>query len=140
MGHRENARDALLPYFNARPNNEMRAEVRGAYYQVSVVRYISDGAEDLFFTHEGSINIKFHNCSETLWLLGEYLHKYDDSILLKTSTYDDPLYKRVCELIVKLLTSNNEKYCDGVINSPNTSIWEDRPKDKRPFFFSSPLD
>ena len=44
MGHREEARAALLAYFNARPTGKMRAEVNGADYQISVVRYFGDGA------------------------------------------------------------------------------------------------
>src|SRR5207253_10920592 len=77
MGHRAEARAALLAYFNARPTGKMRSQVNGTDYQVSVVRYFGNGAEEPFFTQEGSTNIEFDNWGEVLWALGEYLGKYD---------------------------------------------------------------
>ncbi len=70
MGHRAEARAALLAYFNARPTGKMRAQVNGADYQISVVRYWGDGAEEPFFTQEGATNIEFDNWGEALWALG----------------------------------------------------------------------
>ena len=67
MGHRAEARAALLAFFNARPTGTMRAAVKGANYQVSVVRYFGDGAEEPFFTMEGSPNIEFDDWGEVLW-------------------------------------------------------------------------
>jgi hypothetical protein len=61
MGHRAEARAAILAYFNARPTGLMRSQVNGADYQVSVVRYFGNGAEEPFFTQEGSTNIEFDN-------------------------------------------------------------------------------
>ena len=42
MGHRDEARAALLAYFNAEPTGKMREQTRGADYQISVVRYFGD--------------------------------------------------------------------------------------------------
>jgi hypothetical protein len=137
MGHRAEARAALLAYFNARPTGKMRAEVNGADYQISVVRYFGDGAEEPFFTMEGSTNIEFDNWGEVLWVLGEYLRKYDDPSLLETATYRGPLYESARDFIVKPLMANTEKYGDGLIVAADTSIWEERQKDKRHFAFST---
>ena len=49
--------------------------MNGADYQISVVRYFGDGAEEPFFTQEGSTNIEFDNWGEVLWALGEYLRQ-----------------------------------------------------------------
>ena len=73
MGHRAEARAALLAYFNAQPTGKMRAETHGADYQISVVRYFGDGSEEPFFTMEGSTNIEFDDWGLALWALREYL-------------------------------------------------------------------
>ena len=66
MGHQTEARAALLAYFNAQPTGKMRAQVNGANYQISVVRYWGDGAEEPFFTQEGATNIEFDDWGEAL--------------------------------------------------------------------------
>jgi len=137
MGHRAEARAALLAYFNARPTGKMRADVNGADYQISVVRYFGDGAEEPFFTQEGSTNIEFDNWGEALWVLGEYLRKYDEPALLKAATYRGPLYESARDFIVKPLMANMETYGDGRIVAADTSIWEERQKDKKHFAFST---
>ena len=86
MGHREEARAAVIAYFNAQPTGKMRAQTAGVDYQVSVVRYFGNGAEEPFFTMEGSTNIEFDDWGEVLWVLGEYLHKYNDTELLDAQT------------------------------------------------------
>ena len=139
MGHQAEARSALLAYFNARPTGKMRSQVNGADYQVSVVRYWGNGAEEPFFTQEGSTNIEFDNWGEALWVLGEYLKKYDDPALLKTATYRGPLYESARDFIVKPLIANMEKYGDGLIVAADTSIWEERQKDKKHFAFSTAM-
>jgi GH15 family glucan-1,4-alpha-glucosidase len=139
MGHRAEARAALLAYFNARPTGKMRNEVNGADYQVSVVRYFGDGAEEPFFTQEGSTNIEFDNWGEALWVLGEYLNKYDDPALLQAATYRGSLYESARDFIVKPLMANTEKYGDGLIVAADTSIWEERQKDKKHFAFSTAM-
>ena len=139
MGHRAEARAALVAYFNARPTGKMRAEVNGADYQISVVRYWGDGSEEPFFTQEGATNIEFDNWGEVLWVLGEYLKKYDDPALLKAATYRGPLYETARDFIVKPLMSNTEKYGDGLIVAADTSIWEERQKDKKHFAFSTAM-
>lgn len=139
MGHRDEARAALLAYFNARPTGKMRSEVNGADYQVSVVRYWGNGEEEPFFTQEGSTNIEFDNWGEVLWVLGEYLRKYDDPALLKAATHRGPLYESARDFIVKPLMANTEKFGDGLIVAADTSIWEEREKDKKHFAFSTAL-
>lgn len=139
MGHRNEARAALLAYFNAQPTGKMRAEVGGIDYQISVVRYWGDGGEEPFFTQEGSTNIEFDNWGEVLWVLGEYLRKYDDPDLLKAATHRGPLFESARDFIVRPLMANTEKYGDGLIIAADTSIWEERQKDKKHFAFSTAL-
>lgn len=139
MGHRDEARAALLAYFNARPTGKMRAETANADYQVSVVRYFGNGAEEPFFTEEGSTNIEYDDWGEVLWALGEYLNKYDDPSLLRTPTFRGPLYKSARDFIVHPLEANFEKHGDGLIVDADTSIWEERQKDKKHFAFSTAM-
>jgi GH15 family glucan-1,4-alpha-glucosidase len=139
MGHQAEARAALLAYFNARPTGKMRSEVNEADYQISVVRYWGDGAEEPFFTQEGSTNIEFDDWGEALWVLGEYLRKYDDPALLKEPTYRGPLYESARDFIVKPLMANTEPYGGGLIVAKDTSIWEERQKDAKHFAFSTAM-
>lgn len=139
MGHRAEARAALLAYFHARPTGKMRSYVNGADYQVSVVRYWGNGEEEPFFTQEGSTNIEFDNWGEVLWVLGEYLRKYADPELLKAATHRGSLYESARDFIVKPLMANTEKYGAGLIVAADTSIWEERQKDKKHFAFSTAL-
>lgn len=139
MGHRAEARAALLAYFNAQPTGKMRAETAGADYQVSVVRYWGNGEEEPFFTMEGSTNIEFDDWGEVLWVLGEYLHLYDDRALLRTATYRGPLYDSARDFIVKPLLANTERYGSGSIVAADTSIWEERQRDKKHFAFSTAM-
>jgi hypothetical protein len=137
MGHRQEARAALLAYFNAQPTGKMRAETQGADYQISVVRYFGDGSEEPFFTMEGSTNIEFDDWGLALWALGEYLRQYDDPALLQASTYRGPLYESARDYVVKPLLANLEKYDQGSIVAADTSIWEERQKDEKHFAFST---
>ena len=139
MGHQAEARAALLAYFNARPTGKMRPQVNGADYQISVVRYFGDGAEEPFFTQEGSTNIEFDDWGEALWALGEYMDKYHDSALLKAVTYRGPLYESARDFIVKPLMGNTERFGGGLIVDADTSIWEERQKDKKHFAFSTAI-
>jgi GH15 family glucan-1,4-alpha-glucosidase len=139
MGHRDEARSAILAYFNARPTGKMKEETGGATYQVSVVRYFGDGSEEPFFTNEGSTNIEFDNWGQVLWLLAEYLKYYDDPALLRESTYRGPLYECARDYIAKPLLANTEKYGDGLIIAADTSIWEERQKDKKHFAYSTAM-
>ncbi len=139
MGHQAEARAALLAYFNAQPTGKMRSQVNGADYQISVVRYWGDGAEEPFFTQEGAINIEFDDWGEALWALGEYLRMYDDPALLKEATYRGPLYESARDFIVKPLMANMEKYGDGLIVGADTSIWEEHQKDAKHFAFSTAM-
>jgi hypothetical protein len=137
MGHREEARAALLAYFNAQPTGKMREQTTGADYQVSVVRYFGDGSEEPFFTMEGSTNIEFDDWGEVLWVLGEYLRKFDEQSLLETPTYRGRVYESARDYVAKPLLENLEKYSDGMIVAADTSIWEEHQKDKKHFAFST---
>jgi GH15 family glucan-1,4-alpha-glucosidase len=137
MGHRDEARAALLAYFNARPTGKMRAQTAGVDYQISVVRYFGDGAEEPFFTQEGSTNIEFDEWGEALWVVGEYLKRFDGAALLNTPTYRGTLYEVARDYIVKPLLANTEPYGPGIIVAADTSIWEERQKDRKHFAFST---
>jgi hypothetical protein len=139
MGHAAEARAALLAYCNARPTGKMRAETAGADYQISVVRYFGDGSEEPFFTEEGSTNIEFDDWGEALWVLGAYLRQTHDTALLRTATFRGPLYESARDFIVKPLLANLETYGPGEIVAADTSIWEERQKDKKHFAFSTAM-
>jgi GH15 family glucan-1,4-alpha-glucosidase len=137
MGHQEEARAALSAYFNARPTGKMRAETRGTDYQISVVRYFGDGSEEPFFTMEGSTNIEFDNWGLALWVLGDYLRLYKDPDLLRISSFRGKVYESARDYVAKPLLANLEKYGDGLIVAADTSIWEERQRDKKHFAFST---
>ena len=137
MGHRSEARAGLLAYFNAQPTGKMRASTEDADYQISVVRYFGDGSEEPFFTQEGGTNIEFDDWGLALWVLGEYLRQYDDPALLKVPTYRGRLYESARDYVVKPLLKNMEKYGQGLIVAADTSIWEERQKDKKHFAFTT---
>jgi GH15 family glucan-1,4-alpha-glucosidase len=139
MGHRDEARAALLAYFNARPTGKMRTETGGASYQISIVRYFGDGAEEPFFTNEGNTNIEFDNWGLALWVLGEYMQRYNDDALLGASTYRGRLYESARDYVVKPLLANTKKYDQGLIVDADTSIWEEHQKDKKHFAFSTAM-
>ena len=139
MGHRAEARAAVMAYFNARPTGKMRAETAGADYQVSVVRYWGNGEEEPFFTEEGSTNIEFDDWGEALWVLGEYVKKYDDAALLRQATYRGTVYESARDFVVKPLIANLEPYGGGEIVAADTSIWEERQRDKKHFAFSTAM-
>jgi hypothetical protein len=137
MGHRDEARAALLAYFNAQPTGKMREETGGVDYQISVVRYFGDGSEEPFFTMEGSTNIEFDNWGLALWVLGEYLQHCNDPDLLRIPTSRGPVYESARDYVAKPLLANLEKYNQGLIVAADTSIWEERQKDKKHFAFST---
>jgi len=141
MGHQSEARAGLLAYFNAQPTGKMRAQTAGADYQISVVRYFGDGSEEPFFTMEGATNIEFDDWGLALWVLGEYLRKYDDPALLKMPTYRGPLYESARDFILKPLLRNTESYGpeQGRIVAADTSIWEEHQKDQKHFAFSTAM-
>jgi hypothetical protein len=139
MGHRAEARAALLAYFNAQPTGKMRAQTANADYQVSVVRYFGDGSEEPFFTMEGSTNIEYDDWGEVLWALGAYLQQYNDPALLRAPTYRGPLYESARDFIAKPLLTNLEPYRTGSIVAADTSIWEERQKDEKHFAFSTAM-
>jgi GH15 family glucan-1,4-alpha-glucosidase len=139
MGHRPEARAALLAYFNARPTGVMRAQVNNADYQISVARYWGDGAEEPFFTQEGATNIEFDDWGEALWALGQYLRRYDDPTLLRAATWRGKLYDSARDFIVAPLLANTEAFAGGRIVAADTSIWEEKQKDAKHFAFSTAM-
>jgi len=139
MGHRDEARAALLAYFNARPTGKMRNQTQGADYQVSVVRYFGDGSEEPFFTMEGATNIEFDDWGLALWALGEYERQYGDTALMRTASYRDKVYECARDFVVKPLVKNLEPYGGGLIVAADTSIWEEHQRDKKHFAFSTAM-
>jgi GH15 family glucan-1,4-alpha-glucosidase len=139
MGHRDEARAGLLAYFNARPTGKMRAQTAGADYQISVVRYFGDGSEEPFFTQEGATNIEFDDWGLALWVLGEYVRKYDDAALLKEMTYRGTVYESARDFIAKSLLRNTGAFGEGRIVNEDTSIWEEHQKDSKHFAWSTAL-
>lgn len=139
MGHQAEARAGLLAYFNAQPTGKMRAQTADADYQVSVVRYFGNGAEEPFFTQEGAINIEFDDWGLALWVLGEYAHTFNDAAILNTATFRGPLYPSARDYVMKPLLKNLETYGPGQIVSADTSIWEEHQKDKKHFAWSTAL-
>jgi hypothetical protein len=137
MGHRAEARAALLAYFNAQPTGKMRELTAGADYQISVVRYFGDGSEEPFFTMEGAPNIEFDDWALALWALSEYMRQFNDTALLATPTYRGPLYTSARDFVVGPLEKNLETYKDGQVVTADTSIWEERQTDKKHFAFST---
>ena len=137
MGHRDEARAALLAYFNARPTGKMKQQTGGLDYQVSVVRYFGDGSEEPFFTNEGNTNIEFDDWGLVLWVLGDYVKRYGDRDLLHAPTWRGALYDSARDYVAKPLIANLEPYRDGLIVAADTSIWEEHQKDKKHFAFST---
>lgn len=139
MGHRAEARAAVLAYLNAQPTGLLRAQTAGADYQISVVRYYGNGAEEPFFTEEGATNIEFDDWGEALWVLGTYLRQTHDAALLDAVTYRGSSYASARDFIVKPLLANLENYGPGEIVAADTSIWEEHQKDKKHFALSTAM-
>lgn len=139
MGHRDEARAALLAYFNAQPAGVMRAQTRDADYQISVVRYFGDGSEEPFFTGEGTPNIEFDDWGLVLWVLGEYERQYNDVALLHAPAYRGRVYESARDFVAKPLLANLDPIGQGAIVSADTSIWEEHQKDKKHFAFSTAM-
>lgn len=137
MGHREEARRALEAYFRARPVGVMSAAVRGRPYQVSVARYFGNGAEEPYFTMEGSTNIELDDWGLVLWVLGEYVERFDDTSFLNEATYRGRVYDSAKKYIAEPLLANLDPFEKGLIVSADTSIWEERQKDAKHFAFST---
>lgn len=74
-----------------------------------------------------------------MWALGEYLRQFDDPALLGTATYRGPLYEAARDFVAKPLIKNMENYDAGAIVAADTSIWEERQKDKKHFAWSTAL-
>jgi hypothetical protein len=136
MGHRAEARAALLAFFNAQPTGAMRAQV-GSDYQVSVVRYFGDGAEEPFFTQEGSTNIELDNWGLVLWALGEYLRRGPDAALLASATPRGTLYESARDFVMRPLLATTEPVEGGRIVRADTSIWEEHEADRKHFAWTT---
>lgn len=138
MGHQAEARSAVETYFNARPCGKQLKEVRGYAYQVSTVRYFGDGSEEPFFTMEGSTNVELDNWGLVLWVLGEYARRWgNDAWLQEMRSYRGSFYASARDFIVEPLLGNLDPYQDGKIVAADTSIWEERQRDKKHFAFST---
>src|SRR6185437_7500763 len=60
-----------------------------------------------------------------------------DRALLATLTYRGRLYQSARDYVMKPLLRNLEPYDGGLIVAADTSIWEEREKDKKHFAFST---
>jgi hypothetical protein len=136
MGHRAEARAALLAFFNAQPTGAMHVQV-GSDYQVSVVRYFGDGAEEPFFTQEGSTNIELDNWGLVLWALGEYLRRGPDAALLASATPRGTLYESARDFVMRPLLAVTEPVEGGRIVRADTSIWEEHEVDRKHFAWTT---
>lgn len=137
MGHREEARAALLAYFNARPTGVMRTQLGGADYQVSVVRYFGDGTEEPWFTQEGATNIELDGWGLVLWALGEYLARWPGDPLPAEASHRGSVYDSARDFIVRPLLARLEPWGGGAIVAADTSIWEERQADQRHFAYTT---
>lgn len=137
MGHLEEAKTALEAYFNAQPTGVMRRETTGADYQISVVRYFGDGTEEPFFTMEGSTNVELDNWGLVLWVVSEYIERSGDDSWLSTRTFRGTVYKSARDFIVGPLLANLEPYGQGLIVRADTSIWEERERDRKHFAYTT---
>ena len=59
MGHRERGAGRAAGLLQRAAHGEDARGDGGPDYQISVVRYFGDGAEEPFFTEEGATNIEF---------------------------------------------------------------------------------
>lgn len=137
MGHEQEARWALEAYFNARPVGRMQAQVKGLPYQVSVVRYFGDGAEEPYFTMEGAANVELDGWGLVLWALGKYTRRYGALSLPNERTYRGSVYESARKFVVEPLLAQLEPRGDGLIVAADTSIWEERQPDKKHFAFTT---
>jgi GH15 family glucan-1,4-alpha-glucosidase len=137
MGHQQEARWALEGYLNARPVGKMQKEVGNVPYQVSVARYFGDGSEEPYFTEEGATNIEFDDWGLVLYALSQYVERFGDRSFLHSKTYRGTVYENAERYIASPLMANLEPYKDGLIVTADTSIWEERQKDKKHFAFST---
>ncbi|MGE3260686.1 MAG: glycoside hydrolase family 15 protein [Bacteriovoracia bacterium] len=137
MGHQEEARAGMAAYFRARPSGKMQSWVKDYPYQISVVRYFGNGAEEPFFTMAGSPNVEFDNWGLVLWALTEYVEKFGDDSFLQLSTHRGPLFSVARDFVARPLVGNLVPFEDGKIVDADTSIWEEHQWDKQHFVFSS---
>lgn len=137
MGHQREAENAIDSFFNARPVSKMQKELANLPYQVSVVRYFGNGEEEPFFTMEGANNIELDDWGLVLWLLGEHAKSYPQSKFLDHKTYRGSVYESAKNFVVKPLLANLESYHEGLIVKADTSIWEEKQKNKKHFAFST---
>jgi hypothetical protein len=137
MGHRDEARRAVEAYFNARPVGRMSAALQDFPYQVSVVRYFGDGAEEPFFTMEGATNIELDNWGLVLWALGDVACGSDPAWLTAPREHRGSLYASARDYIVTPLFGNLDPCGEGKIVAADTSIWEEHQPDAKHFAFSA---
>src|SRR5579863_8790240 len=67
------------------------------------------------------------------------MRTYGDASLLQAMTYRGTLYASARDYIVHPLEANPEPYGGGLIMKADTSIWEERQKDKKHFAFSTAM-
>jgi GH15 family glucan-1,4-alpha-glucosidase len=137
MGHLDEARKALLFYFNARPVGRMRHETRGYDYQISVVRYFGDGSEEADYSGMPTPNVELDDWGLVLWAVSEYVRNTSDVQWLTTPTYRGSVYESMRDLIVHPLLGNLLPYGEAEIVTADSSLWEESQANKRQHIFST---
>lgn len=133
MGHYDEARRALLAYFNARPTGLWKSETRNYDYQISVVRYYGDGTEEADYSGEATPNIELDNFGLVLWALTDHCEYTQDTSWLLTPTFRGTVYQSARDYIVHPLLSNVDQWQGGSIVAADSSCWEEHQQNKKHF-------
>ena len=131
MGHKAEAREGIMSWFNARPVGRWKHEVRNFDYQISVVRYYGDGSEEADYSGQKTPNVEYDDWGLALWAIYEYWQQTHDDSLLSEQTYHGTVYDVMRDYIVKPLLGNLDKYEDGLIVAEDSSCWEEHQENKR---------
>ena len=136
MGHTAEARKGLMAYFNAGPMT-MQPETRGKDYQISVVRYYGNGAEEADYSGEKSPNVELDNWGLVLWTASEYYRKTQDKSFLQEQTKRGSVYESMRDYVVNPLIANLDKQGSGSIVTADSSLWEEHQQNKKHFAFDT---
>lgn len=131
MGHKDEAREGILSWFNARPVGLWKKEVRNCDYQISVVRYYGNGSEEADYSGQKTPNVEYDDWGLALWAIWQYWQQTHDDSLLSEKTYRGTVYDVMRDFIVKPLLANLDKYEDGLIVAEDSSCWEEHQENKR---------
>ena len=137
MGHAEEAKVALLSFFNARPVGKWKHETRNHDYQISVTRYFGDGTEEADYSGLQTPNVELDDWGLALWAVSEYFEKTHDMSFLSTPTYRGTVYESLKHFVVAPLLGNLDPAGDGLIVAADSSLWEEHQQNKKHYAFST---